>query len=148
MILLDTDVLSHLQKQDVVGAVIASNLAASPDQDIRITTVNAYEMLGGALDLLHDMKKRRKKVVPGFQLFQELLEYLGTWQRKILPYDDKADNVYQGFTSRLRQELKNDAQIAAIALAHSAAVWTCNEDDYKRVPGLSVYAAKTGMRVV
>ena len=28
-----------------------------------------------------------------------------------------------------------------------AAVWTCNVDDYQRVPGFTVYAAETGMTV-
>ena len=48
---------------------------------------------------------------------------------------------------RLRQELKNDARIAAIALTQGAAVWTCNVSDYKRVPGLTVYEAETGFKV-
>jgi hypothetical protein len=50
--LLDTDVLSHLQKADAVGAAVAVAMAASPDQDYRITTVNACEMLDGALGLI------------------------------------------------------------------------------------------------
>jgi hypothetical protein len=93
MILLDTDVLGHLQKKDVVGTVIAGNLAAFPDREVRITTVNAYEMLGGAFDLLYDLKKKRRSLVPGFQLFQELLDYVRTWEGMILPYDEQAHNV-------------------------------------------------------
>jgi predicted nucleic acid-binding protein len=144
--LLDTDALSHLQKNDPVGAVIAARLAASPDPDFRITTINAYEMLGGAIDLIQELRKKRKDLIPGFQLFQELVDYLGVWQGRILPSDETADRVYRGFVPRLRQELGNDARVAAIALTHGAAVWTCNVDDYKRVPGLAVYAADTGMR--
>jgi predicted nucleic acid-binding protein len=144
--LLDTDALSHLQKADPVGAAITARLAASPDRDFRITTINAYEMLGGAFDLIHDLRKKRKDLIPGFQLFQELFDYLRGWQGRILPYDEAADQVYQGFPPRLRQALRNDARIAAIALAHGAVVWTCNVDDYTRVPGLTVYSAETGMR--
>lgn len=146
MNLLDTDALSHLQKTDPVGAAIAARLAASPDRDFRITTINAYEMLGGAFDLIHELRKKHKDLIPGFQLFQELFDYLQAWKGRTLPYDEGADQVYQRFPPRLRQELRNDARIAAIALAHGAAVWTCNVDDYKRVPGLTVYAAETGMR--
>jgi predicted nucleic acid-binding protein len=143
----DTDALSHLQKHDPVGAAIAAWLATSPDPDFRITTVNAYEMLGGAFDLIHELRKKHKDLIPGFQLFQELFDYLGGWRGRILPYDDRADRVLKGLPPRLRQELRNDARIAAIALVHGAAVWTCNVDDYKRVPGLIVYAAETGIRV-
>jgi predicted nucleic acid-binding protein len=145
--LLDTDVLSHLQKKDPVGDSIAAAMAASPDADYRITTVNAYEMLDGALGLIHDLRKKHKELIPGFRLFQELLDYLGLWQGRILPYDDVVEGIYRGLPARLRQELRNDARIAAIALTHGAAVWTCNVGDYRRVPGLIVYAAETGMRV-
>jgi predicted nucleic acid-binding protein len=79
-------------------------------------------------------------------LFHELLDYLALWRGRIVPYDDVAERLYRGFSSRLRQELGNDARIAAVALARGAAVWTCNVDDFKRVPGLSVYVAETGIR--
>jgi predicted nucleic acid-binding protein len=144
---LDTDALSHLQKFDPVGVEITARLAACSDPDFRITTVSAYEMLGGAFDLIRDLRKKGKALIPGFQLFQELLDYLTPWQGRILRYDDEANVVYQSFTPRLRQNLNNDARIAAIAMVHGAAVWTCNVDDYKQIPGLIVYAAETGMLV-
>ncbi len=147
MNVLDTDALSHLQKDDPVGALIAASLAASPDPDFRITTVNAYEMLRGAFDLIQERRKKRKDPIPGFQLFQELFDYLVGRRGRILPYDHGPDLIYLGFPSRIRQELGNDGRIAAIALAHGAAVWTCNTADYKRVPGLTVYEAETGIRV-
>ena len=147
MILLDTNVLSHLQKRDTVGDAIEIAMASSADQDFRITTVNAYEMLDGAFDLIRDLRRRRKSVTPGFRLFQELLDYLSLWQGRILPYDDASDRVYRGFTARLQQELKDDARIAAIGVSHGAAVWTRNVRDFQRVPGLIVYAAETGARI-
>jgi predicted nucleic acid-binding protein len=144
--LLDTDVLSHLQKADPIGGRIASRLVAASDPDFRITTINAYEMLRGAFDLVASLRQKRKDVIPGFRLFQELMDYLQNWQGRILAYDDVCDQLYGGFPPRIRQELKNDARIAAIAMAHGAAVWTCNVSDYIRVPGLIVYAAETGLR--
>jgi predicted nucleic acid-binding protein len=145
--LLDTDALSHLQKQDAVGTSIIAAMAASPDRDFWITTVNIYEMLGGAIRLIHDLKRKQKDPIPGFRLIQDLFDYLGFWQGRILRYDDASERAYRGFTPRLRQDLKDDARIAAIALRHGAAVWTCNVGDYKRISGLTVYAAETGMRV-
>ncbi len=148
MNLLDTDALSHLQKSDSVGVAIARRLAASTDPDFRITTVTAYEMLGGAVDLIRALRKNRRALIPGFKLFEELLDYLIHWRGQILPYDDAADQVHRSPSPRTRQELGNDAPIAAIALHHGAAVWTCNVVDYKRVSGLTVYSAESGMRVV
>lgn len=147
MNLLDTNVLSHLQKQDPVGNAIVAAMAASTDRDFQIMAVNAYEMLGGAFELIRDLRKRRKSLTPGFQLFQDLLAYVALWQGRILPYDDACDQVYRGLPPRLQQELKNDARIAAIALRHGATVWTRNVTDFRRVPGLVVYAADTGLRV-
>jgi hypothetical protein len=97
--------------------------------------------------LIHQLRKKHKDLIPCFQLFQELVDYLGAWQGRILPHDNAADRVDRGFPPWLRQEIGNDARIAAIALAHGAGVWTCNVDDDKRVPGLIVYAAETGIRV-
>lgn len=147
MNLLDTDALSHLQKNDRVGAVISTRLAASADLDFRITVVNVFEMLGEAIELIRKVKSNQKGVVPGFKLLEELIDYLERWSGRIMPYDDAADQVYRGFSPRLRQELGNDARIAAIALVCNATVWTCDVDDCKRIPGLTVYAAETGMRV-
>ena len=147
MNLLDTDALSHLQKNDPVGAVIATRLAASPDPVFRVTTVGVYEMMRGAFDLIHQLKQKHKDLIPGFDRFQEVFDYLGVWRGQILPYDQAADQVYRGCLPRLRQDLGNDGRIAAIALAHGAAVWTCNVNDFKRVPGLIVYRAETGLRV-
>ncbi|MGO9463754.1 MAG: type II toxin-antitoxin system VapC family toxin [Isosphaeraceae bacterium] len=148
MNLLDTDVVSHVQKTDPVGTSIVVAMAAFPNSDFRITTVTAYEMVNGAIGLIHDLRRNRKDLIPGFQLFQELLDYLGLWAGRILPYDAASERIYRGFPSRLRQELGNDARIAAIALTHGAGVWTCNASDYMRVPGLTVYAAESGSRVI
>ena len=147
MIILDTDALGHLQKKDPVGILIELGLDASIDRDIRITAVTAYEMMGGAVALIDRRKRERRDPIAAFQLLQDLVEYLGLWRGLILPYEAAADQVYQGFPARLRQDLKDDARIAAIALAYDAAVWTCNESDYAKVPGLVVFRAETALRV-
>jgi predicted nucleic acid-binding protein len=122
-------------------------MSASLDGDFWITTVNVYEMLDGAIRLVHDLKRKRKDPMPGFRLIQDLFDDLGFWRGRILRYDDPSERAYRGLTPRPRQELKDDARIAAIALRHGAAVWTCNVGDYKRLPGLTVYAAETGLKV-
>lgn len=147
MIILDTDVVGHLQKGDPVGIMIQAQLAASADRDLWITAVTAYEMVGGAADLIDRRKRERRDVLPAFRLLQDLVEYLGLWRGRILPYETAAEAIYRGFAARLRQSLKDDARIAAIALAQGAAVWTCNAGDYAQVPGLTVVRAETGARV-
>jgi predicted nucleic acid-binding protein len=147
VIILDSDALGHLQKRDPVGVMIQAQLDASADRDVRITAVAAYEMVGGAVDLIDRRKKQRRDVIAAFHLLQDLIEYLGLWRGLILPFEATAEGIYQGLPARLRQELKDDARIVAIALAQGAAVWTCNASDYAQVRGLTVVRAETGARV-
>ena len=147
MIVLDTDALGHLQKSDRVGALIQTHLDDSPDRDFRITVISTYEMLGGALALIDQWKSHHGNLIPAFSLLQDLVDYLGRWRGLILPWDAAGQQIYQAFQPRLRQGLKDDARIAAIAIESDAAVWTCNVADYARVPGLTVVRAETGARV-
>ena len=62
-------------------------------------------------------------------------------------YGIPAEQVYLSFSPRLPQELGDDARIASIALSLGASVWTCNVDDFRRVPNLVVYRADTGQRI-
>ena len=105
MIILDTDALGHLQKNDPVGTLIANRLESSQDRDIRITAVTAYEMLSGAVALIDRRKKGRGDLGPAFHLLQELIEYLGAWRGLILPYEAASEHIYARLPARLRQEL-------------------------------------------
>jgi tRNA(fMet)-specific endonuclease VapC len=147
VIILDTDALGHIQKKDPVGILIVDALDTSPDRDIRITAVTAYEMLEGASAQINRLKKERRDLIPDFHLLQDLVEYLGNWKGLILPYEATAERIYRGIAARVRQELKDDARIAAIALSHGAVVWTCNVADHAKVPGLTVVRAETGSGV-
>lgn len=147
MNILDTDALSHHMKRNAIGMAIEALMVASPDPDFWISAVSAFEIMDGAVTLHKARKKGRKDLIPSFDLVHDVVEYLGSWRGRIHRYDTSADRIYQGFAPRLRQELGEDARIAAIALSHGAAVWTCNVDDFKRVTGLAVYRAETGLRV-
>jgi predicted nucleic acid-binding protein len=68
MNILDTDVRSHLQKEDAVGAAIQIRMDASPDQDSRITAVSVYEMIGGAADVIDRRKRQRRDLISAVEL--------------------------------------------------------------------------------
>jgi predicted nucleic acid-binding protein len=145
VIILDTDALSHIQQENYAGAIIQAQLDVSLDRDVWITEVTAYEMLRGSMDLIERQKKKRGDLISAFELFEGLVKFLEKWKDRILSYDAKAEQIYRVFSPRLRQELKEDARIAAIALTHNASVWTCNLRDYSRAPGLILFDAKTGL---
>jgi hypothetical protein len=104
-------------------------------------------MMRVAVSLIDRRKRERRDPIPAFHLFHELVEYLGRWQGLILPYESAAEHILRSLPSRSRQELKDDARIAAIALAYNSAVWTCNVTDFLKVPGLAVFRAETGVKV-
>jgi predicted nucleic acid-binding protein len=145
--ILDTDALSHHMKMNSIGASIEASIKALPESEFWITSISVFEMVDGALALHKDLRKKRKDLIPGFNLIQEVVEYLSAWRGRIHPYDVASDQIYRGFAPSLRQQLGDDVRIASIALARGAAVWTCNLDDFKRVPGLTVHSAETGVRV-
>ncbi len=147
MIILDTDAFSHIKYRNAVGLLIEALLEISPDRETRVSVVTAYEIMKGAVALVDRRKKERGDLISAFHLFEGLVKFLGTWKGSILPFDAEAEQIYQGFPVRLRQELKNDARIAAVAIVYDAAVWTCNIADYARVPGLTLFNAKTGLKV-
>jgi predicted nucleic acid-binding protein len=141
--ILDTDALSHHMKMNSMGRAIEVQIAAS-EPDFVITAVSAFETIAGAAELYEKLQKRRRDLIAGFNLVKEVVKYLGRWRGRILPYDTYADQIYLGFTPRLRQELGNDARIAAIARAQGAGLWTLNVHDFKQVSGLVVVEADTG----
>ena len=81
---------------------------------------------------LNRQKKQHRDVIPAFFLLEELIKYLANWKEKMLSYDAEAEQIYRGFPARLRQELKDDARIAAVALVNGAVIWTFNVSDYSK----------------
>ncbi len=147
MIILDTDALSHVQKRNSIGILTQAMIDSLPDEDFRIASVSAYEILSGTLALIERRKRDRGDLIAAFHLLEELLGFLAIWKGRVLPYDTRVEQIYKNFSPRLRQELKEDARIAAVAFSNNAVVWTCNVADYVRVPGLTVFDAKTSLKV-
>lgn len=146
MNIVDTDALSHHMKSNKIGQALTAHMAV-PGADFRITAVSAFEMVEGAVALFLKLKKICKELIPGFNLIQEVVEYLGRWQGRVLAYNGGADRIYSGFSPRIRPELGDDARIAAIAPAHGAAVWTRNVSDFNKIPQLIVIEAESGVVV-
>jgi hypothetical protein len=93
--ILDTDALSHHMKRNAIGLAIEARMRASADPDFRITAIGAVEMVDGAIALHKSLKKRRKDLIPGFDLIQEVVEYLGEWRGRIHGYDAASDQIYR-----------------------------------------------------
>lgn len=140
MIILDTQVISQLQRgvsQDI--AKLAAKLSGFADRDVQITVISPYEQLS---DCIGQIKLNRQKAgddLPQFLLLGRLVDYYATWRGRILPFDEAAIAIFQGFPSKLIQKIKSrDSRIAAIVLANQGTLLSANLRDFQQVPGLHV----------
>jgi predicted nucleic acid-binding protein len=126
MIVLDTNVLSEMMRPDPAEPV-SRWIAAQPAMDLFITTITQAEILSG-LALMPVGRRRGALEAAAEAMFREDLS------GRILPFDGAAAGQYAAILSgrrRLGRPVTTlDAQIAAIASAHGAAVATRNVTDF------------------
>lgn len=126
MIIVDTNVVSETMRLRPALEVLAW-LDAQPSADLWITSVVAAELMTGAARLPEGARKR--------QLTQAVMDMLETdFSERILPFDVSAAVVYADIVAR-RERMgqpiaMGDAQIAAVCLAHGAALATRNVKDF------------------
>src|SRR5439155_7008269 len=107
--------------------VVLEWLAERQDQ-LYSTTVTLAEILYG-IELLFDSKRRNELLAGAEKMFTHVLA------GRILSFDDQAARAFAGMASRRRSKgrpiVELDAQIAAIAHVHGAALATRNTADFK-----------------
>jgi hypothetical protein len=126
MIILDTNVLSEVVKPQPSAEVLRW-LAAHPPEQLFVTTITQAEILYG-LELLAKGKRRTALMAAVDAMFDE--DFAG----RILPFDMEAARAFAGIAAARRASGRSisqfDAQIAAIARSHGAAVATRNTQDF------------------
>jgi tRNA(fMet)-specific endonuclease VapC len=128
---LDTNIFSELSKKEPNRAVLKR---FQQHRFVSATCAPVY----------HELKFGVLKMAPGKRR-KELLEFVeGLLEEGIdvLPYDRNAADLHArdraNLTGKGAVPSYVDAQIAAVALAHDAAIATRNVDDFKRFPGLRI----------
>ena len=135
MMVLDTDHLTHLQRNSEAGIRLWRRLRDSTDSDIATTIINAEEQVRARLAGI----KRRAfdDEVPAYTALLALFEFYSKWT--LLPFDRPAAQILASFpTKRIRDVGPMDCKIAAIVLAHGATLLSSNLRDFQQVPGLRV----------
>jgi predicted nucleic acid-binding protein len=125
VIILDTNVLSEATRL-APSAEVRKWLAMRDKAELFTTTISEAEMLGGVAAL--PAGKRRDQLVRDLSLlFEE--EFAG----RILPFDSTAARAFPAVARRFRGKyfFEPDVQIAAIALAHGAAIATRHTKHFK-----------------
>jgi predicted nucleic acid-binding protein len=127
MIVLDTNVLSEAIRPVPTRRVL-DWLAAQPPRALFMTTISEAEFLYG-LALLPTGKRRTSLEQAARRMFEE------DFAQRVLPFDRAAAAAFASIAAVRRKRGRPigdfDAQIAAIARIHGAAVATRNVDDFR-----------------
>lgn len=122
MIILDTNVISALMRQDVDRVVVAW-LDSQPTESIWITAVTVFEVHFG-LELITPGRRRRQLEAAFARALDE------DFEGRILPFERQAARAAALIAARRRQAGRSieirDAQIAGIAATRRATVATRN----------------------
>lgn len=134
MILLDTNVLSEFMRPAPAARVVAW-LDAQVSEQVWVCAITRAEIELG-VSMMPDGQRKLGLQMAAKAMFAE--EFVG----RCLPFDELAATCYASAVAsrtRLGRPISvEDAQIAAIALAHGLMLATRNERDFELIEGLSV----------
>ena len=129
MIVLDTNVLSELMRQQPAEAVLAWADQLCP-QEVAITAMNEAEILHGIARLADSQRKQQLE-----QGWDALLK--SVLQHPVLPFNSDAAHWFAALVSHRegmgRPISTADAVIAATALAHDGQLATRNTADFEAI---------------
>ena len=134
MILLDTNVLSEFMRPAPAAQVVAW-LDAKASEQVWVCAVTRAEIELGVALLPDGQRKLGLQMAARAMFFED-------FAGRCLPFDEQAAVCYADIVAsrtRLGRPISvEDAQIAAIALAHGLSLATRNERDFELIEGLSV----------
>lgn len=131
--LLDTNVLLHLVNKSAGHELIASRIAATPSDRIRISAPTVWEiarMVEKATHKHNITTKASKAAIVAMEWFH--VEPLTQSAAAV------SGNLHAWLANQGRTISERDSMIAGIALVHGYTMVTDNTREYMRVPGLRV----------
>jgi tRNA(fMet)-specific endonuclease VapC len=131
--ILDTDHVTLFQHSN---SAIAKRAKAIGGSNIFVTTVTLEEQLRGRLASISRAATKPEQLSIAYENFRRTQLYFCSVN--LLNFDNAAYNCYQ---SLLQQKIRigtQDLRIAAIALASQAILVTRNQQDFSKVPDLSL----------
>lgn len=127
MIILDTNVVSEAMKP-APSSVVLNWLSKQQSEQLYSSTITLGEILYG-IELLPDGKRRSELLAGAEKMFTVVLA------SRIFPFEDQAARAFAHIASARRKAgrpmTELDAQIAAIAYVHGAALATRNTADFE-----------------
>lgn len=135
MIVLDTDVISILLRNEGHAAEILEGRLDAADEPIFITIVSVEEQLRGWLSWISSAKTA-KRLIEGYSRLNKFVQDLERFE--IIDFDDRAAAIFQGLRKSRVRIGTSDLRIASIALLNDATMVSRNLVDMRKVPGLRV----------
>jgi len=129
---LDSDILSLLQRGD---PVVSAHVGSCAPDDVAMTIVSVEEQLSGWYTLLR-RARTAEELVPVYQRMSEAVRFFA--KLPVLTFTEAAARIYEQLRLQKRRTGRMDLRIAAITLAHHAAIVTRNTDDFQGIEGLDV----------
>lgn len=134
MILLDTNIVSEFMRPAPAPEVVAW-LDAQAAESIFVSAITRAEIELGLALMPDGQRKQGLKVAATFMFSED-------FSGRCLPFDEDAATCYATISAtrtRLGRPISvEDAQIAAIAIAHGLLLATRNERDFESIDGLTV----------
>lgn len=135
MILLDTDVLSIVQRAAGPAYEQLVLRLDSADDEVAVSIVSFEEQMRGWLAYIARAKSSKQQI-EGYTKLHALLDDFST--RPVLDFDQRAASEFERLL-RLRLRVGTmDLRIASVAFAHHALLLSKNLTDFRKVPGLLV----------
>ena len=134
MFVLDTDHLSLLEWRERTDTQrLRRRLAELPAGQVASTVITYEEQTRGWLAVLAGARSEASLV----EAYRRLTHHLDAWREiLVLPFDARSAVEYRRLLHLRLRVGTMDLRIAAIALAHDAAVLTRNLRDFQQVSGL------------
>ena len=135
MIILDTDLLTIIQRAESQEYENLVDRLDAADDDVAVSIVSFEEQMRGWLAFIARASTSDDQI-KGYARLHGLLEDYAN--RPMLDFDHTAVIEYQRLKNSKVRVGTMDLKIAAIALAHNALLLSRNITDFRRVPGLRV----------
>jgi tRNA(fMet)-specific endonuclease VapC len=129
---LDTDMISLLQRGH---PTVAAHVGSYDPDELATTIITVEEQLSGWYTLLR-RAKTVTELVPVYERMSETVRFFG--RLPLLTFTELAASIYERLRKQKPRTGRMDLRIAAIALAHHAAVVTRNASNFLDIEDLLV----------
>ena len=135
MIILDTDCVSLLQRENILrGSRLQENLDRFPTEEIFTTIITFEEQMRGWLSFVAKSKTLEQQVYA----YERLHAFLNNFRQSlVLDFDEKAAEIFKNLKSQKIRIGTMDLKIASISIANDAILISRNLADFEQIPNLS-----------